>query len=85
MRTNMFGDPYIGPDDDLGAIFAEFGWEDGPYLARFVMEADDDDITPGWMCDIANEDGEDIAHLEGFESEIALIAYAESYGLEVEA
>lgn len=84
MRRNMFGDPYIHPDDDLGAIFAEHEWEEGPYTARFLYEAGDEDITPGWCCDIADAEGSDIAHLEGFETKEALIAYAESFGLEVE-
>lgn len=84
MRTNMFGDPYIGPKDDLGAIFGDRGWEDGPYVCRFIEKAEEGDITPGWMADIADQDGEEIAHLEGFESKEALIAYAKSFGLEVE-
>lgn len=84
MRTNMFGDPYISPADDLGTIFAERGWEDGPYTLRFIDKAEDGDITPGWLGDIADQSGEDIAHLEGFASRDELVAYASSFGLTIE-
>lgn len=84
MRTNMMGELYLGPDDDLDNEFEARDISTDVYAHQLEFSSIDDAPIEGWGCEIAlNEDGETVAYLEGFEDEQMLREYLTDYQIEV--
>lgn len=79
MKTNFFGEPIVGPGDDLGAAFSEmYGTDLEAPLTAWFLERDGN----GWGCTIRDEEEHEV-HAEGFESETQLREYLTSARVEV--
>ena len=84
MRTNMMGELYLGPDDDLVMSLDDRGKTTDVYARLIEYVSADDGPVEGWACEIAaNADGEPVAYLEGFEDEQAIREYIQDEQVEI--
>lgn len=82
MRTNMMGETFIHPEDDIQSTLDELGA--GEVYVRLVeYVGPEDGPVEGWACEIADsETGESVAFLEGFEDEAAILDALVDAGIE---
>lgn len=84
MRTNTFGEAYLGPDDNLDIVLDEKGIDGDVYARLIEFSPAEDAPVEGWGCEIADNDtGDVVVYLEGFDTEAALLDYLEEYAVEM--
>ena len=84
MRTNMMGELYLDPDDDLVMSLDDRGKTTDVYARLIEFASLDDAPVEGWGCEIAaNEDGETVAYLEGFADEKAIREYLQEEQVDI--